>query len=87
MSSIIHCRGIFYEFGCSGKEYKEAFNFQVQIEDTTKSVKELKKAIRYVLFGMIIFLKFCSLAYPSSLNSYLDALFSYFQSKTNKSIA
>ena len=45
MSSIIHCRGIFYKFGCSGNEYKEAFNFQVQIEDTIKSVKEFKKAI------------------------------------------
>ena len=47
MSSIIHCRGIFYKFGCSGKKYKEAFNFQVQIEDTIKSVKEFKKAITF----------------------------------------
>ena len=66
MSSIIHCRGIFYKFGCSGKEYKEAFNFRVQIEDTIKSVKEFKKTIRYVLFVMIIFFNFCSLAYPST---------------------
>ena len=57
---------MFYKFGCSGKEYKEGFNFQVQIEDTVKSVKEFKKAIRYVLFVMIIFLHFCSLAYPST---------------------
>ena len=66
MSSIIHCRGIFYKFGCSGKEYKEVFNFQVQIEATIKSVKEFKKAIRYVLFVMIIFFNFCFLAYPST---------------------
>ena len=66
MSSIIHCRGIFYKFGCSGNEYKEAFNFRVQIEDTIKSVKEFKKAVRYVLFAMSIFLNFCSLAYPST---------------------
>ena len=43
MSWIIHCRGIFYKFGCSGKEYKEAFNFRVKIEDTIKSVTEFKK--------------------------------------------
>ena len=48
-----------------GKEYKEAFNFRVQIEDTIKSIKEFKKAIRHVLFVMIIFLNFCSLAFPS----------------------
>ena len=65
MSSITHCGRTFYKFGCSGKEYKEAFNFRVQIDDTIKSVKEFKKAIRYVLFVMIIFLNFCSLAYPS----------------------
>ena len=56
----------FYKFGCSGKEYKEAFNFRVQIEDAIKSVKEFKKAIRYALFVMITFLNFCSLTYPST---------------------
>ena len=66
MSSIIHCRGIFYKLGCSGKDYKEAFNFRVQIEDKIKSVKEFKKAIRYVLFALIIFSNFCSLEYPST---------------------
>ena len=66
MSSIFHCRGIFYKFGCSGKEYKVAFNFRVQIEDTIKIVKESKKAVSYVLFAMIIFSSFCSLAYPST---------------------
>ena len=40
MSSIFHCPGIFYKFGCSSKEYNEAFNFQVQIEDTIEIVKE-----------------------------------------------
>ena len=45
---------------CSVKEYKEAFNFRVQIEDTIKNVKEFKKAIRCILFVMIIFLYFCS---------------------------
>ena len=64
MSSIIHCREIFYKFRCSGKEYKEAFNFRVQIEDAIKSAREFKKATRYVLFVMTIFLNFCSLAYP-----------------------
>ena len=44
----------------------EASNFRVQIEDTIKSVKEFKKAIRYVLFVMIIFFNFCSLAHPST---------------------
>ena len=66
MSSIIHCRESFYEFGCCRKEYMEASNFRMQIEDTIKSVKEFKKAIRYVLFVMIIFFNFCSLAYPST---------------------
>ena len=66
MSSIIHCRGIFYKCGCCRKEYMEASNFRVQIEDTIKSVKEFKKAIRYVLFALIIFSNFCSLEYPST---------------------
>ena len=66
MYSIIHCREIFYKCGCCRKEYMEASNFRVQIEDTIKSVKEFKKARRYVLFVMIIFFNFCSLAHPST---------------------
>ena len=66
MSSIIHYRGIFYRFGGSGMDYKEAINFWVQIEDTIKIVKEFEKAIRYVLFVIITFLNFWSLAYPST---------------------
>ena len=53
---------IFYKFECSDKKYKEALNFQVPIQDTIKIVNEFKKAIRYVLFVMIIFLNFCSLS-------------------------
>ena len=66
MSSIIHCRGIFYKFASPSKEDKEAFNFQDQIENAIKNVKEFKKAIRYVLFLMIIFSNSCFWAYPST---------------------
>ena len=32
MDVIVQCRGIFYKFGYSGKDYVEAFNFRERCE-------------------------------------------------------
>ena len=48
MDATVQCRGIFYKFGCSGKDYVEAFNFRVQIKKDVKNVKEFKVIIRYL---------------------------------------
>ena len=40
MDAIVQCRGIFYKFGWSGKDYVEAFNFRVQIKKDVKNVEE-----------------------------------------------
>lgn len=37
---VVQCRGIFYEFLCSGKDFVKAFNFHVQM---TKNVKNVIK--------------------------------------------
>ena len=48
MDAIVQSREIFYKFGCSGKDYVEAFNFYVQIEKDVKNVKEFKEIVRYL---------------------------------------
>ena len=48
MDVIVQRRGIFYIFGCSGKNYDEAFNFRVQITKDMKNFKEFKETIRYL---------------------------------------
>ena len=52
MDVIIQYRGIFYKFGCSGKDYVEAFNFRVQITKDVRNVKEFKETTRslFLLF-------------------------------------
>ena len=86
MSSIIRCRGIFYKFGCSGKECKEAFNFRVQIEDAIKSVKKIQKSYKVCTFCYDFNFEFLFLGIPI-YGSTLNSLFSYFQSKANRSLA
>ena len=48
MSSVINCRALLYKFGSSGKDYKEAFNFRVKVnEDEAKDLKKFTEIIRY----------------------------------------
>ena len=46
MDVIRQCRGVFHKFGCSGKDYVEAFDFCVQITKDEESIKEFKETIR-----------------------------------------
>ena len=83
MFIIIHYRGFFYKFGCSGKGYKGAFNFRLQTENTIKSVKEFKKA-KVCTFCYDYIFEFLFLGIPiygSTLNSYIDALIPIFNPK------
>ena len=32
MNATVQCRGIFYKFGCSGKDYVEALTFACRLE-------------------------------------------------------
>ena len=52
MDVIVQCRGMFYKFGCSGKDYVEAFNFCVHITKDMKNAKEFKETTRslFLLF-------------------------------------
>ena len=44
--SIINCRGLYYTFGTSGKNYKEAHNFRISLNEKTKcNLKLLKNTI------------------------------------------
>ena len=44
--SIINCRGLYYTFGTSGKNYKEAHNFRISLNEKTKcNLKLLKSTI------------------------------------------
>ena len=44
--NILHCRAIFYKFGSAGKNYQEAFNFNVMVNDENKeSLKNIKDEI------------------------------------------
>ena len=44
--SIINCRGLYYTFGTSGKNYKEAHNFRTSLNEKTKcNLKLLKNTI------------------------------------------
>ena len=43
MDVKVQCRGIFYKFGCSGKDYVEAFNLRVQVTKDVKNDKEFKE--------------------------------------------
>ena len=52
MDVIVQCRGSFYKFGRSGKDYVQIFNFRVKITKDVKTVKEFKETTRY-LFLMI----------------------------------
>ena len=45
---IVQCREVSCKFGCSGKNYLEAFNCRVQATKHVKSVKKLKETIRYL---------------------------------------
>ena len=45
-TSIINCRGLYYTFGTSGKNYKEAHNFRISLDEKTKcNLKLLKNTI------------------------------------------
>ena len=44
MDAIVQCRGFFYKFGCSGKDYDEAFNLRGQIK------KDMKNAYLFLIF-------------------------------------
>ena len=41
--SIINCRGLYYTFGTSGKNYKEAHNFRISLNEKTKCNLKLQK--------------------------------------------
>ena len=41
--SIINCRGLYYTFGTSGKNYKEAHNFRISLDEKTKCNSKLLK--------------------------------------------
>ena len=44
--SIINCRGLYYTFGTSGKNYKKAHNFRISLNEKTKcNLKLLKNTI------------------------------------------
>ena len=36
--SIINCRGLYYTFGTSGKNYKKAHNFRISLNEKTKCI-------------------------------------------------
>ena len=38
----------FYKFGCSGKDYVEAFNFRVAIKKDVNNVKEFTEITKYL---------------------------------------
>ena len=54
MDVIVQSRGIFCKFGCSGKDYVEAFNFCVQFTKDVKTVKESKETTRYLFLLIFI---------------------------------
>ena len=54
MDVIVQCRGSFYKFGRSGKDFVEAFNFRVQIPKNVKNVKEFKETTRSLF--LLVFL-------------------------------
>ena len=75
MDVIVQCRGIFYKFGCSGKDYVEAFNFCVQIIKDVKNAKEFKETTRslFLLFFLSPFyLLLPTAALRSQLGEELD---------------
>ena len=44
--SIINCRAIYYTYGTSGKNYKEAHNFRVSVdENARRNLKMFKETI------------------------------------------
>ena len=49
MDVIVQCGVIFHKFGCSEKDYVEAFNFCVHISKDVKNMKQFKETIRYLL--------------------------------------
>ena len=55
MDAIVQCRGMFYKFGYSGKDYVERLYLKKKIEKDVKNVKELEKIIKVfillLLFG------------------------------------
>ena len=42
MDAILQCSGIFYKFGCSGKDYVEALTFVYRFKKMCKTSKNLK---------------------------------------------
>lgn len=50
MDAIVQCRGMFYKFGYSGKDYVERLNLKKKIEKDVKNVKEFEKIIKVFLF-------------------------------------
>ena len=66
MDVIAHWRGIFYKYGCSGKDYVEAFNFSVQITKNLKIVKEIKETVRYLFLLFFLWPFYLVLILPTT---------------------
>ena len=66
MDVIAHWRGIFYKYGCSGKDYVEAFNFSVQITKNLKIVKEFKETVRYLFLLFFLWPFYLVLILPTT---------------------
>ena len=69
MDVIAHWRGIFYKYGCSGKDYVEAFNFSVQITKNLKIVKEFKETARYLFLLLFLWTFYLVLILPTTTSS------------------
>ena len=66
MDVIAHWRGIFYKYGCSGKDYVEAFNFSVQITKNLKIVKEFKETVSYLFLLFFLWTFYLVLILPTT---------------------